>query len=242
MPDMPGEHVAAAAQKSLIARFIGMIVSPRDTFRSVVAHPRWVGMLALVCLGMAVLIGGYLSTKVGQQAWLDAATTSPFTGPVSDQQYAAMEKMAPYAGYLAVAQMLVMTPILFLVTSGILFAVFNAALGGAATFKQLFSVVVHSSAVSLLGQLYTVPMNYARGTLSSATNLGVVLPMVDETSFLGRLVGMVDLFIIWWLVVLAIGLGVLYRRRTQPVAWSLMAVYAVVALTVAVVRSRMGGA
>ena len=63
-----------------------------------------------------------------------------------------------------------------------------------------------------------MPMNYLRGTLSSATNLAVLLPMIDETSFLGRLLGMVDLFIIWWLVVLAIGLGVLYRRRTQPIA------------------------
>ena len=85
-------------------------------------------------------------------------------------------------------------------------------------------------------------MNYLRGTMSSATNLAVLLPMIDEASFLGRLLGMVDLFIIWWLLVLAIGLGVLYRRRTQPIAISLMAVYAVIAVVVAVVRSRMGGA
>ena len=242
MPNTRGGSAVEAAPKSLIARFVGIITAPKETYRSVVAHPRWFGMLALVCGGMAVLVGGYLSTKVGQQAWLDAASSSPFTGPVSEQQYAAMEKMAPFAGYFAVGQMLLVTPLIVLLISGILFAVFNAALGGTATFRQLFSVVVHSSAVSLLGHLYTVPMNAARGTLSSATNLGVLLPMVEETSFVGRLVGMVDLFILWWLLVLAIGLGVLYRRRTQPIAWSLLAVYAVIALVVAVVRSRMGGA
>lgn len=239
---MPTQAEAESAPKSLIARFIGVIVSPRDTFRAVVAHPRWLGMLTVVCVGMAVLVGGYLSTKTGQQAWLDAATSNPLTGSVSGDQYAAMEKMAPFAGYFAIGQMLLMTPLLFLVMSGILFAVFNAALGGTSTFKQLFTVVVHSSAVSLLGQLYTMPMNYASGTLSSATNLGVLLPMVDETSFVGRLAGMIDLFIIWWILVLAIGLGVLYRRRTQPIAVSLLVVYAVIALVVALVRSRMGGA
>ena len=31
--------------------------------------------------------------------------------------------------------------------------------------------------------------------------------MIDEGSFLGRLLGMVDLFVIWWVFVLAIGLG-----------------------------------
>ena len=49
--------------------------------------------------------------------------------------------------------MLIILPIIFVITAGILFAVFNAALGGTATFKQLFAVVVHSSAVSVLGQL-----------------------------------------------------------------------------------------
>jgi uncharacterized membrane-anchored protein len=52
---------------------------------------------------------------------------------------------------------------------------------------------------------------------------------------------MVDLFIIWWLVALAIGLGVLYRRRTQPIAIALLAVYACIALVVAAVMSRFGG-
>ena len=43
-------------------------------------------------------------------------------------------------------------------------------------------------------------------------------------------------------ILFAIGLGVLYRRRTQPIFMSLMAVYAVIAVVVAIVRSRMGGA
>ena len=38
------------------------------------------------------------------------------------------------------------------------------------------------------------------------------------------------------LIVLAIGLGVLYRRRTQPIAIALFGVYAVIALIIAAVR------
>jgi len=34
----------------------------------------------------------------------------------------------------------------------------------------------------------------------------------------------------------------LYRRRTQPIAISLLALYAVIALVIAVVKSRAGGA
>ena len=44
-------------------------------------------------------------------------------------------------------------------------------MGGNATFKQVFAVVVHSGVIGLLGQLFTVPMNYMRGVMTSATNL-----------------------------------------------------------------------
>jgi uncharacterized membrane-anchored protein len=53
---------------------------------------------------------------------------------------------------------------------------------------------------------------------------------------------MVDVFLIWYIVVLAIGLAVLYRKRTQPIAISLLSVYAVIAIVVALIKSRVGGA
>ena len=52
---------------------------------------------------------------------------------------------------------------------------------------------------------------------------------------------MIDLFVVWWVIVLAIGLGVLYRRRTQPIAMTLFGVYAVIAIGAAVIMSRLGG-
>jgi Yip1 domain len=160
---------------------------------------------------------------------------------MSDQQIAGMERFVPYLGYFSIGSMVVFIPLFYLVVSGLLFAVFNAALGGNASFKQVFAVVTHTGVVGVLGQLFTVPMNYMRGVMTSATNLAVLLPFVPETSFLGRLLGTIDLFLVWQLIVLAIGLGVLYRRRTQPIAFSLFGVYGVIAVIIALVRSSFGG-
>ena len=231
---------ASPAPKSLVARVIGIITSPRATYESVVAHPKWFGMLALCAVGLGVLIGGFLMTKVGQEAWLDAALNSPFSGQITDQQIQAMEKMAPYVGYGTVVYMLVLVPIFMVILSGILYAVFNAAMGGNATFKQVFTVVVHAGPVGLLSQLFTVPLNYFRGTMTSATTLAVLLPMLPDKSFAARLLGMIDLFLIWQLVVLSIGLAVLYRRRTQPIATALLVVYFIIAVIVAFVRRGAG--
>jgi hypothetical protein len=65
--------------------------------------------------------------------------------------------------------------------------------------------------------------------------------MVEENSFLGSLLGTIDLFLVWYVVVLAIGLGVLYKRRTQPIAISLFAVYAVIAVCIALIKTSFGG-
>ena len=67
-----------------------------------------------------------------------------FGRTVNDAQYAQMERMAPYARYFAAGFQLVFTPIMALVVAGLAFAVFNAALGGDATFKQVYAIVVHS--------------------------------------------------------------------------------------------------
>jgi hypothetical protein len=229
---------AAPAPKGLVARFIGIITAPRDTYMSVVAHPKWFGMLALVTIGIAVLVGGFLGTKVGQEAWLDAALSSG--REFNEQQMQGMQKMMPFMGYITAVSMLVSWPLILIVISGILYAVFNAAMGGTATFKQVFAVVVHTGPIGLLAQLFTVPLNYFRGTMTSASNLGVLVPMLPEKSFLALLLGMIDLFLVWQLLVLSIGLAVLYRRRTQPIATALLVVYAIIAVIVAFVRRGAG--
>ena len=56
---------------------------------------------------------------------------------------------------------------------------------------------------------------------------------------MARLLGSIDLFQIWATVSLAIGLGVLYKRRTAPIATSLFIVYFVIVAAVAAVRSAL---
>ena len=49
MSDVSSAPRPEAVQKNLAARLIGVIFSPGQTFRSIVAHPTWLGaMLAVV--------------------------------------------------------------------------------------------------------------------------------------------------------------------------------------------------
>jgi Yip1 domain len=225
----------------LVSRFIGILTAPKATFQAVVAQPRWLGMLLLTTIILAAGTTLPMTTEAGKTAALDTQVRQMenFGMQVSDEMYAQMRQRMAYSIYTTPISILVIAPIMSVIIAGILFGIFTM-MGGQASFKQLFAVYVHSGAVGSLGQIFTAPLNYFRGSVSSATNLGVALPMLDEHSFIGRLFGMIDLFIIWWLVVLAIGLAVLYRRRTQPIAFTLFGLYAVIILAAAAVMSAFG--
>jgi hypothetical protein len=236
---------AAPAPKTLVARFIGVITAPRETFASVAAHPKWFGILALTAVIVAIFTALPLTTEAGRQAAIDQQVQQmqSFGFNVTDQMYEGMQKGAARLPYTTGASVLIITPIFAVIVAGIFFAIFNAALGGEASFKQVLAVVIHASAVSSLSSVLSGTVNYLRGSaMTSVANLGALLPMLPEKSFAAHLLGTIDIFLVWYIVVLAIGLGVLYRRRTQPIAISLLSVYAVIALCIALFKSRAGGA
>jgi len=126
--------------------------------------------------------------------------------------------------------------------AGIAMAIFGAIMGGNATFKQVFAIVAHSGVLIALAQAFGLPLAYERETTASATSLAVFLPFLDENSFPARFLGSIDLFQIWWIVSLSIGLAVLYRKRTGPIAVGVLSVYVVIVLIIAAVRTALSGA
>ena len=243
MPNTTAVTGAPLAPLSLPARFIGIITAPKDTFQSVAAYPRWFGMLLICTILVAVFTALPMTTEAGKEATLRSSVESmeALGMQVSDQVYEQMRGRMWFAPYQTAIGILIISPVMTVVFAGILYLVFNILMGGDRTFKQLYAVFVHAGVISTLGALFTGPLNYFRGAVTSATNLAVLLPMVDPKSFVGRVMAMTDLFLIWWLLVLAIGLAVLYRRRTQPIAFTLYGVYAAGVLVIAAVMSAVGG-
>ena len=233
-----------ASPLSLPARFLGIITAPKETFASVVAQPRWLGMLVLTTVIIAAGASLPMTTDAGKEAMLrqQVEGMESFGMTVTDQVYEQMRGRMWIAPYQTAIAILVFSPIMAVAIAGVLFLVFNVAMGGNATFKQLFAVLCHAGVISALQQFFTGPLNYFRGAVTSATNLAVLLPMVDPKSFVGRILSMTDLFLIWYLLVLAIGLAVLYRRKTQPIALALYGVYAAGVVVIAAIWSRVGGA
>jgi len=240
---IPTAESATAPAKSLPARFAGILFAPRATYADVAAHPRWLGIFLTVFLIMGSATVALLSTEVGRNAVVEQqiSQAEAYGRHLTQVQIDQIEKFAPYSVYVAPVFQLLFLGAGGLLIGGLAFAVFNAMLGGDATFKQVFAVVCHSAVVLAALSLFTTPLSYARETLSSATNLGIFLPFLDESSFLARLLGAIDLIFIWWILSLAIGLGVLYRKRTGPIAITMFAVYVVIGMIIAAIKTASTG-
>ena len=244
MVDILPPQSASPTERGLAGRVIGVLTSPRATYADVAARPLWLGVLIVV---LAATIGSstwLLSTEVGQRAVIDQQlqTAEAFGRPITDAQYEQLERFAPYSVYVAAVSQLVFLPLIALVIAGLAFAIFTGGLGANATFRQVFAVVAFSCVLTGLRSVFSTPLNYARESLSSPTTLMAVLPFFADNTFVARLLGSIDLFYIWWLTNLAIGLGVLFKHRTAPIAATMLVVYGAIALTIAAVRSVLAGA
>jgi hypothetical protein len=236
------EAPSAEGRPGLIGRAVGVLTSPRSTFEHVVAEPRWAGILAVSVAIVAVLSAALVSTDFAQRELLEQQRSSveAFGMTVTPEMEEQFAQGLAVATYTTLGSTLVGIPIICLILAAILYGVGSGFLGSQAAFKQVLAVVAHAGVVFGLQQLFVAPLNYVRESIQPPTTLAAFAPMLDDDTFLYRLLSGVDLFYLWWLMALSIGLAVLWRRETRPIATTLFVVYAAVAVALAVVRTAFG--
>jgi Yip1-like protein len=227
-----------SAPPGLLARIIGVLVSPKETFAAVAANPRWLGVMAVTLLIGAVCQYVIFSSPAMQDELFKQATRNP---NMTDQQVAAVETFLMRLPALFAGAAFILGPLVTALFSGILMLIFSTLMGGSARFKQVYALVAHSGVVSsvqgILGAALTLSGAPPSGTSAPGANLAIFVPMLEETGFVTRFLGAIDLILVWWIITMSIGLAVLYRRKTGGIAITLLAIYLVIALIVGYVRS-----
>ena len=205
-------------------------------------RPVWVDTWIIILIIFAGCGAALLATEIGQQALVDerVRVIETFGGRVDDAQYAALVARPPQWVYLTSGGRLVLTPVVTVVVAIACWAVARAD-GAAATFPQALAIVVHATVVVALGQVIATPIIYIRQSLTSPLNLAAVLPLIQEGTPAARFFGAIDLFALWWMALLAIGLAALTRRRVGRYAKSLAAVYVGFAAIMAAAIAAVGG-
>jgi hypothetical protein len=204
--------------------------------------PGWLGILAVTFLVAAGSSAVVLETDVGQLALLDQweRTASAFGRNLDDVEYAALADASGYGTAYAVISALMSGPVLVVALSSLLFSGFRSA-AATVTFRQVLAVVAHAGVILALRQAIAAPVVYVSESLSSPITLGTFFRMLDETSPFARFSGIIDLFVVWWVVVLAIGMSVLYHQPARRLAGVFVGAYLTLAVVLTAVMAATGG-
>ena len=232
---------------SVSARVLGILRRPRLTLQEVVSQPRWVSLLVVLTLATAAAGALVSATQVGQLALVDQweRTALAFGQPVDDGAYSDLQAWSRLGPVVAAGNALLAGPALALVVSAILFLWLRRAgpaAGGPVSYSQVLAVVVHAGVILAVGRLVAAPLVYARETTASATTIGAWFQSFDEASPVARFLGALDLFTLWWAVVLGIGVALLSGRRARNCAIWLVSAYVGIALVLAAVMAGAGTA
>jgi hypothetical protein len=226
----------------VIRRLAGVVLRPRTVMAELVRRPVWLGTWVFILVVATACGTALLATDVGQQALVDerVRVVEAFGGTVNDATYATLLAHPPWWVYWTSGGRLLLTPVWTLAVAGVAWVVARAD-APTATLTQALAIVVHASVVLALGQLVATPLHYVRESLTSPLNLAAILPGMEDGTVPARVFGAIDIFAVWWLALVAIGLSALTGRSARKYVGWFGAVYLGFAVIMAGVIAAVGG-
>ncbi|MBZ5535849.1 MAG: YIP1 family protein [Acidobacteriia bacterium] len=213
--EIPGSTspVSAEPTKSPLERIIGVFFSPKATFEDINRKPDWiVPLVLLLVLGVVAVYVYFLKVDVGG-LMLDQIQRAGQPEPPEDRLNSIVKvtKIFYYAGAI------VLTPVIALISSGILFAVTNFIFGAETTFKKVFSVRLYADMVFALRTLLAIPVLFVRQPTELGDPSDVVLSNLawlfpSENKIAHAFGKTLDLFWVWYIIVLGIGLVAVSKK------------------------------
>lgn len=131
-------------------------------------------------------------------------------------------------------------PITVLFMTLIALLVGNTFMGGSAKYGQLLNVTAWAFMINILETIVKIPLMLNKWTLEVYTGLGV-LGIGEKGSFINSLLAGVDIFAIWRIILIAIGMGIIYNKKTQPYAVGMLIAWFVLKIIGAGLNSFLGG-
>jgi hypothetical protein len=221
MATIPVPMPERQATISPFGRVIGTIVSPKATFTDIAIKPTWIlpvilttvlSIIAVVVLNQKMNWREYISQKIEQNP--RASQMSP---EQKEKQIDVATKFTVYIVY-AVG---VLAPILMtLVIATVMMGAYNLLGGAGASFAQAMGIAAHAGLVSLVSTPIFLLVILLRppGTIDPenpvVTNIAAFLPE-DSAKWLVAFCKSLDIFMIWMLILIAIGFAVVNPRKLK---------------------------
>ena len=133
------------------------------------------------------------------------------------------------------------TLLVFAILAAVLFFVFNVLLGGDSTFRRVFSVFCYSSLIGIPSMVVKFPLTIMKQDINVQTSLALLLSADSKDTFLYRVLSGFDIFTLWQVILISIGMGVLYSYTTKKAFTVVFVLWVLLILGMSGLSSLLGG-
>lgn len=193
---------------------VSIFYEPTKVFRAIKEKPTWV--LPLIVFLLTMMVAAYFMMPAIQQAQLDYIDRSDvYTAEQKAEIKTQMQAGQGFQWIGVIASPIVWTFAIFL-TVGVTMLMGNVIFGGKARFAQVFSLVTVSFMTWVISSIVKTPLIVAKNSVDVRTSLAIVLPGETTSGVLYTLLNTyTDVFIVWQMILLVIGVKVVYEFTTQ---------------------------
>ena len=202
-------------QIGLIGRMVRVFHAPRETFESVAASRTAIDWVAPAAVSAVVAFAAAVAVMpLAMEEGAKAIQEQMQGQELSDEQREMMEKMAGPGQAIG----LVMAPVgsfVVLVISALLLLGAAKIAGADIGYSGMLTVSAYSSLVQALKGIVVTPLMLSKKSLEVHTGLGLLLPAEMMNSFAGRFLAGIEIFSLWQVVIVAVGISALGNVDTR---------------------------
>ena len=225
---------AATKETGLVSRVISIFWEPSKTFKAVSRKSNWWDIIIPILL---ITITAWVTipyiTPISIQ---DAKARIEKSERLTDaQKENALESMGERSTIMQYATTPISLFIMVVIIAMVMWLAGNFLLSGEQKFVPIFAMTSYVYLINILANLVKTPLMVAKNSTKVYTGLATLFP--ESESFLFSLAKKFDIFAIWKVVLLGIGLGILYKSKQSK---SITVVF-IVWLTYAIIASLLSG-
>lgn len=219
------EKAPATDSLSLVEQILGVIISPYETMADLARKPRILFPIIAMALTMpALYLIRYDMFKSFMIETMEASMAQQGVMMPAEQISAMME----WIPMVSIASTPFSVLIGWLFMTGVFFGLAKT-MKGRGTFKQYLSVTGYAYVVTVLYCLISLVMSFFTGEITMNTSLGLFFADL-QGSYVYGLLRSIDLFNIWYYVLMAIGVGIVSEISRPRIYGAVAAVYLITVL------------
>ncbi len=193
---------------------------PSKAFADIAQRPSW--MVPLVVLIVVAIFTSVLSgpmriqeavDRIDQNPRLTAQQKEEIRETIEDRSGRPVMKLLSYLIGPVVGVF-----IYILAVSAVLYFGGNVLMGGDAPFKRVLSVFSYSSLVAIPASIIKVPLMLVKKSVNVQTSLAALMPSGSDDSVAFKILAKFDIFTIWQIALVALGLAIVYKFTVKKSA------------------------